>query len=137
MTSQILCATDGSDHAERAVTYAVQFAKVTGAKLTFLASNIIMTGGMAPSVLLWDDAEVKKMLDAATAVAKGAGLTDTRAVAVSGRDPATAIVRYAEEHGIDHIVTGTGGRSGISRLVVGSVASDVASKAHCSVTIAR
>jgi nucleotide-binding universal stress UspA family protein len=119
------------------VTYAVQFAKTTGAKLTFLASNIIMTGGMAPSVLLWDDAEVKRMLDAAITVAKGAGLTDARAVAVSARDPAAAIVRYAEEHGIDHIVTGTGGRSGISRLVVGSVASDVAAKAHCCVTIAR
>jgi nucleotide-binding universal stress UspA family protein len=137
MTSQILCATDGSDHAERAVRYAIQFAKLTGANLTFLASNIIMTGGMAPTVPLWDDAEVKKMLDAATTLARAAGLTDARAVAVSGRDPATAIVRYAEEHGIDHIVTGTGGRSGISRLMVGSVASDVVAKAHCSVTIAR
>ena len=137
MTSHVLCATDGSDHAERAVTYAVQFAKAVGAQLTFLVSNVIMTGGMAPSVPLWGDAEVKRVLDAAIAVAKGAGLTDTRAVAVSGRDPATAIIRYAEEHGIDHIVTGTGGRSGISRLIVGSVASDVAAKAHCSVTIAR
>ena len=137
MTSHVLCATDGSDHAERAVTYAVQFAKAAGAQLTFLASNIIMTGGMGPSVPLWDDAEVKRTLDAAMAVAKGAGLTNARAVAVSGRDPATAIVRYAEEHGIDHIVTGTGGRSRMSRLMVGSVASDVAAKAHCSVTIAR
>ena len=137
MTTHVLCATDGSDHAEIAVAYAVQFAKAVGAKLTFLVSNIIMSGGKAPSVLMWDEAEVKKMLDAAMAVAKGAGLADATAAVVRGRDPATAIVWYAEEHGIDHIVTGTGGRSGISRLMVGSVASDVAAKAHCSVTIAR
>jgi nucleotide-binding universal stress UspA family protein len=137
MTTHVLCATDGSDHAERAVTHAVQFAKQAGARLTFLVSNIIMTGGKAPSVLMWDDVEVGKMLDAASAVARAAGLADVKTVAVSGRDPAAAIVRYAEEHGIDHIVTGTGGRSGISRLMVGSVAADVAARAHCSVTIAR
>jgi nucleotide-binding universal stress UspA family protein len=38
---------------------------------------------------------------------------------------------------VGHIVMGTGDKRGISRLVLGSVAADVAGRAHCSVTIAR
>ena len=53
------------------------------------------------------------------------------------REAAAAIVQYAEENGFDHIVLGTGDKRGVSRLVLGSVAADVAGRAHCSVTVAR
>ena len=44
---------------------------------------------------------------------------------------------YAHENGFDHIVMGTGDKRGLKRLMMGSVATDVAAKAHCSVTVAR
>jgi nucleotide-binding universal stress UspA family protein len=36
-----------------------------------------------------------------------------------------AIVKYAEDHDIDFTVVGTRGRSGLTRMVLGSVASSV------------
>jgi nucleotide-binding universal stress UspA family protein len=48
-------------------------------------------------------------------------------------DPATEIVRYASDAGIDLIVMGTHGRSGMERLLVGSVTERVMREAPCSV----
>lgn len=50
---------------------------------------------------------------------------------------ASAIVRYAEEHDIDHIVLGSHGRRGLSRFLLGSVAERVARRSPGSVTIIR
>jgi nucleotide-binding universal stress UspA family protein len=46
-------------------------------------------------------------------------------------------VAFAEDNGIDHIVVGTGGKSGVTRLMLGSVSHDVLARAHCPVTVAR
>lgn len=48
-------------------------------------------------------------------------------------DPIKEILRVAEEIGCDLIVMGTHGRSGIGRLVLGSVAENVVRHAHCPV----
>ena len=70
-------------------------------------------------------------------VARKAKVKKLDEVALRAREAAAAIVQYAEENGFDHIVTGTGDKHGVSRLVLGSVAADVSSRAHCTVTIAR
>lgn len=51
--------------------------------------------------------------------------------------PADAIIRYASEHDIDHIILGSHGRSGLSRMLLGSVAEEVVRNSPVSVTIAR
>ena len=51
--------------------------------------------------------------------------------------PAREIVRWAEEHGIDHIVIGNHGRSGVSRVLLGSVAEKVVRRAPVPVTVVR
>lgn len=48
-------------------------------------------------------------------------------------DPSAAIARLAEEEGADLIVMGTHGRTGISRMVMGSVAEAVVRRAPCPV----
>lgn len=63
-------------------------------------------------------------------------LTTIEAVVEPGRPPRT-IVTYAEEHDVDHIVMGTHGRSGISRILMGSVAESVTRRAPVPVTIVR
>ena len=50
---------------------------------------------------------------------------------------ATSIVEYAEGHGIDLIVMGTHGRSGMSKVLMGSVAERVVRTAPCPVLTIR
>ena len=51
--------------------------------------------------------------------------------------PAGAILEYAADNEIDHIVMGSRGRSGLSRLLLGSVAETVVRRSSVPVTVAR
>ncbi|MCV2866674.1 universal stress protein [Albidovulum sediminicola] len=137
MTKKILCPTDGSDHATQGVHKAVELARLTGAQLTICVVNIAHGAVRGPLISHWTDEEVAKLLSDSEAVAKADGLSEVGTVELVAREPAPAIISYADENGFDHIVMGTGDKRGMTRLVLGSVASDVASQAHCSVTVAR
>lgn len=52
-------------------------------------------------------------------------------------DPATAIANLAQEEGVELIVMGTHGRSGLMRLLMGSVAEAVVRRAPCPVLTLR
>jgi nucleotide-binding universal stress UspA family protein len=52
-------------------------------------------------------------------------------------DPAEEIVRYASRAGMDLIVMGTHGRTGLERLLMGSVAEKVMREATCSVLVVK
>jgi nucleotide-binding universal stress UspA family protein len=52
-------------------------------------------------------------------------------------DPASIILKRAAEWPADLIVTGTHGRSGFKRMVLGSVSTALAREAKCSVRVAR
>ena len=52
-------------------------------------------------------------------------------------DPAAEIVRYARDAGIDQIVLGTHGRTGVERQLLGSVAEKVMRDAPCSVLVVK
>lgn len=56
--------------------------------------------------------------------------------AVVGR-PAHAVVEYADEHDVDHVVVGSHGRDGISRMLLGSVAETVVRRSPVPVTVCR
>jgi nucleotide-binding universal stress UspA family protein len=137
MTSKILCATDGTDHSLQAIQLAAQMSAKMGAKLAICAVNVARGGARGPLIYSWEDEDVKKVLDNAAAEARKAGATAVEELALRSREAAAAIVQYAEENGFDHIVVGTGDKRGVSRLVLGSVAADVAGRAHCTVTVAR
>jgi hypothetical protein len=51
--------------------------------------------------------------------------------------PAEEIIRYATDQGIDLIVMGTHGRTGLERLLMGSVAEQVVRGAPCSVLVVK
>ena len=139
MSNKILCAVDDTEHSKAAVAVTAELAKALDAEVIFLAVNQLLGGyghgGMA--TYLWDDATLKRVLDSATAAASKAGVKASKSVNVKSRDIGRAIVVYAEENGIDHVVVGTGGKSGVSRLMLGSISSDVLARAHCPVTVAR
>jgi len=56
--------------------------------------------------------------------------------AVAGK-PAREIVAFAEDHDVEHIVIGSHGRSGPSRVLLGSVAERVVRRAPVGVTVIR
>lgn len=73
------------------------------------------------------------LLDKAT---RFQGLAVKRAVTLSD-DPAEVIIEYAREHAIDLIAMATHGRSGLSRAVQGSVASEVMQSGVAPVLLVR
>jgi nucleotide-binding universal stress UspA family protein len=58
-------------------------------------------------------------------------------IAVTEGPPSEAIVRVAAEQHADLVVIGTSGRTGLDRLLLGSVAMKVVRDAPCSVLVAR
>lgn len=137
MTSKILCPTDGSDHAAVGLHLAVEIAKATGGHLTVCVVNIAHGGARGPTINHWTKEEVTKLMEDAEAKAKADGLADVGTVELVAREPAPAIVSYADQNGYTQIVMGTGDKHGVKRLVLGSVAAEVVSHANCSVTVAR
>jgi nucleotide-binding universal stress UspA family protein len=137
MTKRILCPVDGTEHAEVGLRQAVELAKLTGAHLTICAVNLALGGARGPTINQWPDDEAEALVAKAEARAKAMGATDVATAVVISRTAAPAIIAYAEELSADQIVMGTGDKRGVKRLVLGSVAAEVAGQAGCSVTIAR
>lgn len=137
MTKKILCPVDGSEHAAVGLAQAAELAKLTGAHLTICAVNLAIGGARGPTINQWRDDEAADLLAKAEADATAAGATDVGTAVLISRTAGPAIITYAEEIGADLIVMGTGDKRGVKRLVLGSVAAEVAGQAGCSVTVAR
>jgi len=114
---EILVATDFSEISE-AVRVAHAYARVFGARLDVFH-------------VAWPDELGLTKLFAALVAQLG---TVVPVLVASHRgDAAEEIVRYAKGHGIHLIVLGTHGRTGVSRIVMGSVAERVIRTAPCPV----
>ena len=135
----ILHPTDFSASANEALAVAGSLARHHGAKLVLLhvvqrpVSNV---AGMPvppppPQVIDWES--LKSQLSDLIARTKGIQ-AESRLVEA---DPATAIVQTATELRADLIVIGTHGRTGLSRLLMGSVAEQVIRNATCPVLTAK
>lgn len=79
--------------------------------------------------------EAEALFEDAQDIADEYGVTLKTATEV-GR-PSRTIVDYADENGFDHIVMGSHGRSGVSRILLGSVAEAVVRRSPIPVTIVR
>jgi nucleotide-binding universal stress UspA family protein len=81
-------------------------------------------------------AEFESRLADAKRSALAAGISQVDAEVLDGY-PINAILQRQEQKGHDLIVMGTHGRSGIKRLVLGSVAENVLRSAKCPVLMVR
>ena len=115
---EILVATDFSEISDAAVRIAHAYARAFGARLHVFH-------------VTWPDELGLTALFAALVAELG---TVVPLVVASQRgDAADEIVRYATGHGIHLIVLGTHGRTGVSRVLMGSVAERVIRTAACPV----
>jgi nucleotide-binding universal stress UspA family protein len=139
----ILAPTDFSEYSKKAVASALELAKKFGAKLTIL--HVIelppypIEGYFPPSLgaTFLDDLERQAKQDLAQIVpeAEEAHLEVARLVAVG--TPYHTIIDTAEAEQVDLIVMATVGRTGFSRLVMGSIAERVVRTASCPVLTIR
>ena len=138
--NQILVPTDFSDNAQHAVDYAVDLAKRCSAKLHLLHTPVV------PTYLLMDlsyspgpEAVTRILNDSQEALDAQA-----KAIADAGVELFTAIregtvhevIRdYAKEHDVDLVVVGTHGRTGVSKLMYGSVTERVIKTVHTPILV--
>jgi nucleotide-binding universal stress UspA family protein len=143
--TNILVPVDFSPQAEYAFTYATRLAERFGAKLALLyvVDDSFVTGGWSSEIYVSNVPELMENLIAdadrrlATLKASAAALGLTAETAVIRGRPAHAIVEHAKNGGFDLIVMGTHGRTGVSHVVMGSVAERVLRKAPCPVLTVR
>jgi nucleotide-binding universal stress UspA family protein len=137
MVHKILCAVDGTKHSDKAVQFAAELANKLGSALTIATVNVMIGGAGSGAIYSLEDSQVQNVLEAAARIAADAGVKNVHTTPLRSREAAAGVVTYAEQDDCDIIVTGTGDKHGLSRLVLGSVAADIAGKAHCTVIVAR
>ncbi|MFD1515042.1 universal stress protein [Halomarina rubra] len=117
---------DGSEHAAVATDHALALATTYGARLHVL--SVVDDGSLGydvRSTLVVEELEreATATVDATVEEAEAAGVEATGSVAEDR--PHRAILDAVDAHDADLVVMGTHGRSGVSRIVLGSVAEKV------------
>ena len=140
MPDRVLVAYDDSEEARAALEYAlrefpdaaISVATVTDpTEAAYLTGDEYVIGGNE-----WHKQATKTAegyLEEATEIA-GDRQIDT--VRLTGR-PSREIIEYATDNDIDHIVLGSRGRTGLRRVLLGSVAEAVLRRAPVPVTVVR
>ena len=135
---KILVALDNSDPAFKALGRAVEMAKKEKAELTLMTVYPDFPedeGGLK-------QATASLMQMAENTVAKGKSEAEKAGIAVktvieAGTSAAENIVKHAGKNNSDLIVMGHKSKTGMERLLVGSVAGKVVTYAPCSVLVVR
>jgi nucleotide-binding universal stress UspA family protein len=142
MNQRILCPVDLSECSHAALAHALILAKAGNAKLDVLHAFYVPEN-IQPSLLVWmatgprpvwqiAEEQARKELDEFLA-RHGEDVGQRIDLHVVNKDPTSAILDFATEHGSSLIVMGTHGRTGTSRLFMGSVAERVVRRAACPV----
>ena len=150
----ILLATDGSEHALHAARFAGMISRASGAPISVLTvhnDDAVMLNAVGPAIwpatvpysaMTADEIRQTVETNAAatllpeTAAACGEGANIGQQVQLWGQ-VAEQICHFADDNGCDLIVLGTRGQSSFSKLLLGSVSTQVTSHAHCPVTLVR
>ena len=145
---KILVAIDGSKASSDAAEHGINLAQKYNASLIILhvlhlntLRQISSSFITAPTFGLEEAQELKAMAKKWTEninkKAETKGLVSKTKIIEEGTSIVGSIVEFAEEEGVDLIVVGTKGKTGFSRLLLGSVAQGVLAYAHCPVLAVR
>jgi nucleotide-binding universal stress UspA family protein len=159
--SKILVAIDGSETSMRAAEYAISLSKRQNQQekqeegiaseliglavidLTRLPNSFLATasGYYGAAELEEKRKEAQQWLDKVRTLAEEQNYDIGKLKSAIIEDISSrvghAIVNYAESTSIDLVVVGTRGRTGLKKMLLGSVASDVITYAHCHVLVVR
>lgn len=142
MIKKILVPIDGSDHARKAIEYACDLA------LKYAATICLLHVVPLPPALFHEAAfampdlqkaleeDGKKIIEEGERETKNLGVKDVRPTMLQG-NPASGIIEFAKTEGVDMIIMGSRGLTGVKEFVLGSVSHRVSHLADCSVTIVK
>jgi nucleotide-binding universal stress UspA family protein len=142
MFDTIVAPIDGSECAERAFRLAMTLAKAQNAQLRVCSviDPLDYLGSTPPSPLAGQQLEAARG-EAERGIADAVSRAKANGIRAEGRlllgAPPFEIVNYAAVPGAQAIVMGTHGRSGLKRLMTGSVAESVLRSAQCPVILLR
>jgi nucleotide-binding universal stress UspA family protein len=135
----VLVPYDGSMPAQQAVEHAVETTDETLVLLRVVetAGGTVGAGIDLVQESLKDEPE-KLRAEVADEVEDTLDRSNTAyEIETAAGSPDREIVAYAEEHDIDQVVIGSHGRTGTSRILLGSVAERVVRRAPVTVTVVR
>jgi len=151
MFSKILVGIDGSEYSRNAVNYALDLAIKYDSDLFLLAivpskvhhgDSSGVFGMVSPSYFdeykkeaeKWFE-EIINHINKETTIDTGTKVK-SEVITTPFSTPAS-ILNYAEERDVDLIVIGTRGNSGLKKMLLGSVASDVVTYSYCPVLVVK
>ena len=137
--SKVLVVVDGSEYSMNAAEYAISITKEYGSQL--IALHVITSDvSTIASTFSPQMEEIKKNAqEFFDKIRHKGGNWDIplRTELIASSSVVGGIIDFAEKENIDLIVVGTRGRSGLKRLLLGSVASGIVNYAHCPVMIVK
>jgi nucleotide-binding universal stress UspA family protein len=134
MFKVIIWASDGSEHADRALEYAKGLAEASSAKLIATHVREITSGRAAGYPVQFDEDEIERKIHDQAKALSDSGIEaeyDQPGAVVGGA--AHAIADLAASKGADLIVVGTRGQGPVSGLLLGSVTNRLLHVAGCPV----
>ncbi len=133
---RILVAVDGSEFSDAAVDQAVSLGGICNSQIFVISVVDLYPEQMAvaPALVEKMSAEVREHLDRAAEKVEKAGIACETIVHMGGT-PHEFIVQEARERSVDLIVMGTKGRTGLDRVILGSVSQNVIGHAPCAVLV--
>ena len=138
MGRHVLVGIDGSDQSTNALEYALDaFPDAELSAVSVVNPVAAMAGGelLDGSALERQRESAEEFLESAAAVVRARDREIDTDVRIGG--PARELIAYAAEAGVDHIVVGSHGRTGLSRILLGSVAETVVRRSPVPVTVVR
>ena len=132
---RILCPVDFSGFSDAANSYASALAASTGAQVIYF--HVAQADAAWGTTAGFDiERETRRLHRELQDIRPGEPDVQSRWV-IDWGVPAEKILEYSHENSIDMIVLGTHGRTGINRMVAGSVAETVIRHAECPVLVIR
>ncbi|CAG0932655.1 MAG: hypothetical protein EFKGCFLK_02381 [Rhodocyclaceae bacterium] len=139
---KVLVPVDGSANSDRVIDQLLaELAGGTALELVLLNVQIPVDSGHARMFVSAEDVEAYHREEGLQALKSARDKLDAAGAKyrwhVAVGHIADTIIRFAREQGIDRIVMGTHGRTALTHLLLGSVASDVSRKADLPVTLIK
>ena len=137
--NKILVPTDGSEYTKAAVRMAMELAKLSGGKVTalYVLDQTILTNMPMDTAVMNVYNTLEKEGKEAVDFVRDLGASEGVEVEVVIKEGTPVKVILDESANYDIIVMGTLGRTGMSKLLMGSVAERVVRASQCPVLVVR